>query len=132
MTDHERMAGIGPARQPDLFGVDVDLGAGLERGDACIAPIGRRRARRPRPVRPRRPSPAVMLAELRAYLHDEVGSITMILRRIERALDVQGTRLADTSEGIEGIRIRVTAIERQLGICEQPQTPRISRRRPLQ
>jgi hypothetical protein len=60
----------------ELF-ADADLGNRLEPGDGCAKPIGRRtgQIRRRRAVRPRRPSTAAAIAELRgSFSFDEARS----------------------------------------------------------
>ena len=75
-----------------LFPDSIDLGERRPDGDACVSPIGRRRVghrRRPRPVRPRRPSIAVLLLELRQLLERQHAELLAELSRL--ALLVIGT-----------------------------------------
>jgi hypothetical protein len=118
----------------ELF-ADLDLGRSPPGDGSSVSPIGRRdttgRRRRQVRVRARRPSTAVVLAELRALMRHEFGNLVVRLRRIERAIGVQGERRTSDSETLNRLLHKLTAVERQLGLIEPPKASRVSRRRPL-
>ena len=106
-----------------LFPDSIDLGERRPDGDACVSPIGRRRLgdrRRPRPVRPRRPSIAVLLLELHQLLERQRAELSR-LRRYQR----------NERECLPTLLRKTTEIERVLKLTELHLSPRHSRRRPL-
>ena len=110
---------------------DVVLDARSPGPDACLAPIGRVRIRRPRIVRPRRPSTAAVLSEIRSFMRDELGNVSATLRRIEHGTRTQLDFQTVTNDQLERVLVRLVRLERALGVVEQPQTPHVRRRRPL-
>jgi hypothetical protein len=118
--------------QADLFS-EFDAGFDHERGAGCIRPIGRRTStlRRVLRARPRRPSTAAMLGEIRALLQDELGNICVALRRIDRGALTQLQFQEVTNDQLGRVLERLVRIERHLDLVESPEAPRISRRRPL-
>jgi hypothetical protein len=101
--------------------------------DACVAPIGRYgigHRRRARSARPRRPSTAAVLSEIRSFMRDELGNVSATLRRIERGARAQLDVQSVTNDQLERVLIRLVRLERALGVIEQPQTPHVRRRRP--
>jgi hypothetical protein len=119
-------------RQIDLF-AEFDAGLGRERGNGCAKPIGRRTGTRRRVLhaRPRRPSPAAVLSEIRSLLRSEFGNVTVSLRRLERGARTQLDIQSVISDQLANMLTRLVKIERHLELVETPQAPRISRRRPL-
>lgn len=119
-------------RQIDLF-AEFDAGLGRERGNGCAKPIGRRTSTRRRALhaRPRRLSPAAVLSEIRSLLRSEFGNVSLSLRRIERGARAQLDVQSVTNDQLERVFIRLVRLERALGVVEQPQTPHVRRRRPL-
>jgi hypothetical protein len=119
-------------RQIDLF-AEFDAGLGRERGNGCAKPIGRRTGTRRRVLhaRPRRPSTAAVLAEVRSLLRSEFGNVTVSLRQLERGSHMQLDIQSVTADQLERVLVRLVKIERHVELVESPQAPRISRRRPL-
>jgi hypothetical protein len=74
----------------------------------------------------------MMLAGLRQQLGDGLDTVKRTLTRIEGDIARTADSAADLAEAVDQLRVRITALERAVGICEAPMTPRISRRRPLQ
>jgi hypothetical protein len=89
------------------------------------------RIRRPRIVRPRRPSTAAVLSEIRSFMRDELGNVSATLRRMERGTRTQLDFQTVTNDQLERVLVRLVKLERAVGVVEQPQTPHIRRRRPL-
>ena len=111
----------------------ADLGSAPTNGGGT-SPIGRRRSRRARPaLRPYRPPSAtiMMLAGLRAQLRHGLTDIGIALKRIETDIVRTADSAADLAEAVDQLRVRITAIERTIGVVETPVIPRHTRRRPL-
>jgi hypothetical protein len=111
----------------------IDLGS-TPRNGGCIAPRGRGSGRRPSPaLRRYRPPSAtlMMLAGIRAQLSDGFTGIKVTLRRIEEDVARNADTLAELSETIDHLRVRLTAVERHAGVRPVPEVPRHSRGRPL-
>jgi len=81
-------------------------------------------------TRPRRPS--AILSQIRTLMQDDIGNVTATLRRIERGALTQLQFQEVTNDQLGRVLERLVKIERAVGICEQPQAPRISRRRPTE
>jgi hypothetical protein len=110
-----------------LFPESIDLGERRPDGDACVSPIGRRRAghrRRPHPVRPRRPSISVLLLELCQLLERQHAELLAELGRL-------GRYQRNERECLPTLLRKTTEIERVLKLTELHLSPRHSRRRPL-
>jgi hypothetical protein len=73
-----------------------------------------------------------MLSELRGLLEHQLGGLRVSLQRLERHAHKGTESQAATVEALEGMRTRLIQVERHLGLVEAPQTPRVSRHRPLQ
>src|SRR5262245_58175352 len=82
---------------------------------------------------PRRSTSPVltMLAEIRPLMDEQLGSIRLLLRAVERRQCAIAGRQADQAEALERLAARITAIERATTIRPTPETPRPTRRRPL-
>jgi hypothetical protein len=112
----------------------IDLGAGPTNG-GCSAPIGRCRSRQAEPAlrRYRAPSATMqLLAAIRSQLHNGLAGIGLTLRQIESDVARNADTLAELTEVIAHLRVRLTQVEHHLGLVETPEAPRINRRRPLQ
>jgi hypothetical protein len=111
----------------DLFSADIDLGARVEHRSGCASPIGNRIAgrRRPSVVRPRRPSTAVVLLELRGLLERQHAELMGEVHRLRQ-------QRRNEHETLPAVLKRVSEIERHLRLTENPRAPRIGRLRPLE
>jgi hypothetical protein len=81
-------------------------------------------------TRPRRPSTAALLAELRGLVRDGLGDVSATLRRIERGAFTQLQFQSVTADQLERVLVRLVRLERSLGVVEQPEAPRPTRARP--
>jgi hypothetical protein len=110
----------------DLF-PGIDLGARGGAGTGCVSPIGRRDTgrRRPRVVRPRRSSTAVLLFELRGLLERQHAELMGEVHRLRQ-------QRRNEHESLPAVLKRISEIERHLRLTEIPRAPRIGRRRPLE
>lgn len=113
--------------EPPLFELADDIPASRGNG-ACRAPIGRRRAPRPRANRAS-PTPA-LLVEIRGMLQREFGELARRQREIERQVQQHGELRRADGETLARVLARLVAIERGVGLVEAPVAPRPSRRRP--
>jgi hypothetical protein len=75
-----------------------------------------RGGRRPGAGRPHKPSPPDLMRAL---------------ARIEAHLTHLRQQRRDAGEAVPTLQRRVTAIERHVGLTEEPKTPRLTRRRPM-
>jgi hypothetical protein len=95
--------------------------------DACLAPIGRRatgRRRRACSARPRRPSLAVVLRDLRQMPERQQAELMCAIGRLQQ-------QRRNEHEALPMVLKRITEIERHLRLTEAPIAPRPSRRHPL-
>jgi hypothetical protein len=105
--------------------------------DACVAPIGRRRAlprrsaRRPRAPRPSVATLVTLLSEIRGLVHTELGIIRLDLRRVENAVGAQQKVQSYNTESIAALLRHTSAIARSLELLETPRPAHLTRRRPL-
>lgn len=101
---------------------NIDLGERpSERG--CAKPIGRMRARQPKPRRV--PAGILMLGELRRLMVDQHGELIAELRALHQ-------QRRDHGELPAMVLRRLVNIERHLGLVETPAAPRVSSRRPVE
>jgi hypothetical protein len=77
------------------------------------------------------PPVLMMLAQIRALMDQQLGSIRLLLRAVEQRQCAIANRQADQAEALERLAARITAIERAITIRPAPETPRPTRRRPL-
>jgi hypothetical protein len=101
---------------------DLDFGRGPANG-GCVAPVGRRRNRRPR--LPRRPSPTAVLAAEVQRLATLLESLGPLLEGIKTELVVSTQAWRQTNELVERLARQHVELRRDLGpICtSQPGTP---------
>jgi hypothetical protein len=89
----------------------------------------------PRP----QPVPAPSLLEEHAVPVEGTPDVWQAIDKLERKLATQAAIIAhlrqqrrDSGEMVPALQRRVVAIERHVGIVEKPQTPRLTRQRPLE
>jgi hypothetical protein len=113
---------------------DIDLGLRDPAGSGCAAPLGRRR-RIPRPqpaLRPfRRSSPALlMLAAIRRRQDDGFTELGLSLDQLTAEGGRNTTATATLADAVDQLRVRLTAVERAVGVVERPMAPHPTRRHP--
>lgn len=97
-------------------------------------PKGKRGGRRPGAGRPRKHPKPITGADLSVALRREFMALRVDEdRQVVRMLAAEMKRLAEGQANIEQLLQRhLLAMRRELGVAEDPRTPRINRRRPLE
>jgi hypothetical protein len=88
---------------------------------------------------PEPPPPSPLLQKISEPPDPVVPDLRQTVARLERMVLVQGAALArlqqqrrDTGEAVPRLQRRVTTLERHVGLVETPQTPRSTRRHPME
>jgi hypothetical protein len=116
---------------PSLFPAGVDLGRAPE-GEACVRPIGRGRAFGIRRRGTRPPSATLaLLATMRIVMTDGFAAIAIRERKIECDLARMAEAMGRIAEALDALRGRTVEIERHVGVRPPPETPRLTRTKPV-